>query len=93
MYVHYSNTMKSSYTYRLTENTIDTLTKLSEELNTSKTNIIEESVKYYARTFENKVNKHPLSRFVGVLTDKEAEKMKKDISISRKSKDLSAIKL
>ncbi|RBQ31612.1 hypothetical protein CRU92_05200 [Arcobacter sp. FW59] len=79
--------MKKIVNVRLDENILITLEKLSKELNTTKTDIIEKSIKFFSKQKNQKQDN--LLKFAGILEDKQAEEMLKSISNSKNSKDFS----
>ncbi len=78
--------MKQAMNFRLTPQTILTLSTLEKKMHLSKTTIVEQAVRYYAK---NKITKKPyLLDYAGILNEKEAEKMLAIIKSSRQNKDL-----
>ena len=77
--------MKKAVNLRLDENIILTLNKLSKELNTTKTDIVEKALKLFAKTKQKECNS--LLQFAGILKDNEAQKMLKCIKEDKNSKD------
>ncbi len=83
--------MKQAANFRLDEMTINLVDELSEDLNTTKTNIIQMAVKFFSK----KKNKHinPLSEYSGILDDINPEEMIRGIRNSRANKSLNNTKI
>lgn len=77
--------MKKVVNIRLDENILITLEKLSKDLNTTKTDIIEKSIQFFSK--QKKQNN--LLKFAGILDDKQADEILKNIQDSKNSKDFS----
>lgn len=79
--------MKKVVNIRLDENILITLEKLSKELNTTKTDIIEKSIQFFSKQKNQKQNN--ILKFAGILEDKQADKILQDIQNSKNSKEFS----
>ena len=62
------------------------MNKLSKELNTTKTDIVEKALKLFAKTKQKEGNS--LLQFAGILKDNEAQKMLKCIKEDKNSKEI-----
>lgn len=74
--------MKRAVNIRLDESVIITLNQLAEELQTSKTEIIEKAIKIFSKN--NQIKKNTLLEFAGKLKSSEADKMLSSIKESKK---------
>lgn len=79
--------MRRAVNIRLDESMILLLDRLSSELETTKTEIIERSIRLFSKQKNRK--KDDLLQFAGVLQDTEANRLLEDIKTSRVSKDFS----
>ncbi len=79
--------MKRAINLRLSENILITLERLSEELNTTKTDIIERSINYFSK--KNSKNRDNILKYAGVLDSSSADNMLLEIKSSKSSKDFS----
>ncbi|MEA2028491.1 MAG: ribbon-helix-helix protein, CopG family [Campylobacterota bacterium] len=77
--------MKKAVNLRLEESVIYTLNELAQELNATKTEIIEQAIKKFSK--DKKLKNSNLLEFAGVLKAKEAESMLQSIQESKDSKD------
>ena len=77
--------MKRAVNLRLDENIIMTLNQLSEELHTTKTDVIEKAIEFFSK--QNDLQHHQLLQFAGKLKNSDAEKMLENIRNDKKSKD------
>lgn len=77
--------MKKVVNVRLDENILIILERLSKELNTTKTDIIEKSIKFFSNKKNQKDNS--ILRFAGILDKKDANNILEDIKNSKNSKD------
>ena len=78
--------MKKAVNIRLDERIVFTLNQLSKELNITKTEIIEKAIEMFS---ENRLKKkEKLLEFVGILKNKEAENMLKEIKNSKNIKEI-----
>lgn len=77
--------MKKVVNVRLDENILIILERLSKELNTTKTDIIEKSIKFFSNKKNQKDNS--ILRFAGILDKKDANNILKEIKDSKNSKD------
>ena len=77
--------MKTSVNVRLEENIVLTLEQLSKELNTTKTDIIEKSIKFFSQ--KNTTPQNNLLQFAGILDKKESQTMIDNINNSKNSKE------
>ena len=80
--------MKRAINVRLEENVVLTLEKLSNELHTTKTDIIEKAIQMFSKQ-KNKKNSN-LMQFAGVLDSRNAEKILYAIENNKFSKDFVA---
>jgi predicted transcriptional regulator len=79
--------MKKAVNLRLDENIIITLEQLSKELHTTKTDIIEKSIKLFSQ--DNKKSQNNLLQFAGTLNSTDSEEILKAIKEDKNSKDFS----
>ena len=77
--------MKRAVNIRLEESVILTLNKLADELNTTKTDIVEKAIKLFSKTKQKKQNN--LLEFAGILKSSEADKILQSIKSDRNDKD------
>ena len=77
--------MKRAVNLRLDESVIYTLNKLANELNTTKTEIIEKSLNLFSKTKQKEENK--LLKFAGILKSNEADKLLNEIKNNKDSKE------
>jgi len=77
--------MKKAINLRLDEGMILILNQLSQELNTTKTEIIENAIKLFFKTKQKEQNE--LLQFAGILKENEANKMLNTIKENKNSKD------
>ncbi len=76
--------MKHTSNFRLSSQAIAALSMLAEKLHMSKTDIVEHAIAEYSLHYTN----HPLLKFAGTLSEKEADIMLNTIYSSRKNKDI-----
>lgn len=77
--------MKKAVNLRLDENVILILNQLSNEFNTTKTEIVEKSLKLFSKIKYKEQNE--LLQFAGILKEKEATKLLDDVRNNKNSKD------
>jgi len=77
--------MKRAVNLRLEENVIITLNQLSEELHTTKTDIIEKAINFFSK--QNKIQHNQLLYFAGKLKKNDADAMLQTIINDKNSKD------
>ncbi len=77
--------MKRAVNLRLEESVIVTLNKLTEELNTTKTEVIEKAISFFSK--ENSLKHSELLQFAGKLKSNDADKMLQSIVNDKTSKD------
>ena len=77
--------MKRAVNLRLEENVIITLNQLSEELHTTKTDIIEKAINFFSK--QNKIQQNQLLDFAGKLKTKDADAILQTITNDKNSKD------
>ncbi len=77
--------MKRAVNLRLDESVIFTLNQLANELNTTKTDVVEKALKLFSKTTQKEKNE--LLQFAGILKNSEANKLLDDIQNSKDSKD------
>lgn len=80
--------MKKAIQLQLDERVILRLNQLTEELHTTKTDIIEKSLKLFSK--QNKTPQNDLLRFAGTLKESEADTM---IDTIQKDKDTKSFSL
>lgn len=78
--------MKQATNFRLDETVLKTIAVLSQDLNTSKTDIIERSVLQFARNHSKP--KNALLQFAGSLAEDDAEQLLASIRNDKTSKDI-----
>jgi len=78
--------MKKAVNLRLDEKIILALEQLSKELNTTKTNIVENALNLYLKVKQKERNN--LLQFAGILKENEAEKMLDTIQKDKNSKNI-----
>ncbi|WP_321777895.1 hypothetical protein [Sulfurimonas sp.] len=77
--------MKRAVNLRLEESVIVTLNQLSEELHTTKTEIIEKAISFFSQ--QNHLKHNQLLQFAGKLKGNEADIMLQNIINDKNSKD------
>jgi hypothetical protein len=77
--------MKRAVNLRLEENVIATLNKLTEELHTTKTEVIEKAISFFSK--QNDLKHNQLLEFAGKLKNNDADKMIQSIAEGKNSKD------
>ena len=77
--------MKRAVNLRLEESVIVTLNKLTQELHTTKTEVIEKAISFFAK--QNSLKHSELLQFAGKLKDNDADKMLQSIVNDRSSKE------
>ncbi len=77
--------MKRAVNLRLEESVIVTLNQLTEELHTTKTEVIEKAISFFSK--QNNLKQHELLQFAGKLKSTDAENMLKTIINDKSSKD------
>jgi predicted transcriptional regulator len=77
--------MKKAVNVRLEENIILTLNQLANDLNTTKTEVIEKALKLFAKKNQKKEN--DLLKFAGILKNNEANSLLDDIQNNKNSKE------
>ncbi len=78
---------KKAINLRLEESVIYTLNQLANELNTTKTDIIERSIQFFSK--HNNIKQNRILKYAGKLKAKDADEILKDIKTSKTSKDIS----
>ena len=73
--------MKTAINLRLQESVIYTLNKLSENLNSTKTEIVEQAIRHFSKDIVQKNNN--LLQFAGSLKDYQADKILLDIKTNK----------
>ncbi len=76
-YIVYGDIMKRAVNLRLEESVIVTLNKLSEELHTTKTKVIEKAISFFSK--QNSLEHSQLLQFAGKLKSNDADKMLQSI--------------
>jgi len=77
--------MKRAVNLRLEESVIITLDQLSEELHTTKTEVIEKAISFFSK--QNNLKHNQLLQFAGKLKNNDADNMLKNITDDKNSKD------
>jgi predicted transcriptional regulator len=77
--------MKRAVNLRLDESIIITLNQLANELNTTKTEVVEKALKLFSKTKQKE--KNDLLEFAGILKNIEANKLLNDIQNNKYNKD------
>ena len=77
--------MKRAVNLRLEENVIITLNQLSEELHTTKTDIIEKAINFFSK--QNNIQHNQLLDFAGKLKKSDADTMLQTITTDKNAKD------
>jgi len=77
--------MKRAVNLRLEENVIIMLNKLTEELHTTKTEVIEKAISFFSK--QNNLKHNQLLQFAGKLKSNDADKMIQGIADGKNSKD------
>jgi predicted transcriptional regulator len=77
--------MKRAMNVRLEENIILTLEKLSREMHTTKTDVIEKAIQLFSKQKSKKNNE--LMQYAGVLDTSEADNILESIKNNKSSKD------
>ncbi len=78
--------MKRAVNVRLDEQIICTLDKLSKELNSTKTEIIERAIELFSK--ENSIKKNNLLKFAGSIKSSDANAMLNSINSDKTAKDI-----
>lgn len=76
--------MKQVMNFRLSSEAVSILAVLKEELQTSKTDIIEDALRLYAK--KKLAHEQPLLKYAGILSENDAQTMLSSIRSSRKNK-------
>jgi len=77
--------MKRAVNLRLDESVIMTLNQLSEELHSTKTEVIEKAISLFSK--QNNLQQNNLLQFAGKLKANDADSILKDINSSKNTKD------
>ena len=77
--------MKRAVNLRLEENVIITLNQLSEELHTTKTDIIEKAISFFSK--QNNIQHNQLLNFAGKLKKSDADTILQTIKNDKNLKD------
>jgi predicted transcriptional regulator len=77
--------MKRAVNLRLEESVIITLNQLTEELNTTKTEVIEKAISFFSK--QNNLRQNQLLQFAGQLKSNDAENILQSIIDDKHSKD------
>ena len=78
--------MKKAINFRLNKNTLFILTLLEQQFHTSKTDVVEKALAFYA---DKKLKTHnPLMQYAGVFSDEDADTMLTTIRRSRRNKKI-----
>ena len=78
--------MKRAVNIRLDEQIICVLNQLTEELKTTKTEIVERAIELFSK--ENKIKQNNLLQFAGIIKPSEADAMLRAIREDKNSKDV-----
>ncbi len=79
--------MKQAINLRLDKQVLLTLERLSSDLHTTKTDIIEQSIRLFSQHKSHK--QHQLIQFAGILDDRGAQGMAEAIARDKNTKDFS----
>ena len=77
--------MKRAVNLRLEESAIITLNQLSEELHTTKTEVIEKAISFFSK--QNNLKQNQLLQFAGKLKNSDADSMLQTIIDDKNSKN------
>jgi len=77
--------MKRAVNLRLEESVIVTLNQLTEELHTTKTEVIEKAIHFFSK--QNNLKQNELLQYAGKLKSNDAENMIQGIIDDKNSKD------
>ncbi|MDD2789043.1 MAG: hypothetical protein PHU40_00080 [Sulfurimonas sp.] len=77
--------MKRAVNLRLEESVIVTLNQLSEELHTTKTEVIEKAINFFSK--QNSLKQNQLLQFAGRLKSSDADSMLQSIIDDKNSKE------
>jgi len=77
--------MKRAVNLRLEESVIVTLNQLSEELHTTKTDVIEKAISFFSK--QNNLKQNELLKFAGKLKSSDADAMLQSIRDDKNIKD------
>lgn len=77
--------MKRAVNLRLDESIIVTLNQLTEEMHTTKTEIIERAINFFSQ--QNQLKHHQLLEFAGKLKNSDADTILKSIKDNKNSKE------
>lgn len=77
--------MKRAVNLRLEESVIITLNQLTEELHTTKTEVIEKAISFFSK--QNNLRQNQLLQFAGKLKSNDAKIMLQNIIDDKNSKD------
>ena len=77
--------MKRAVNLRLEESVIITLNQLAQELNTTKTEVIENAISFFSK--QNNLKHNQLLQFAGTLTNSSADSILRSITNDKNSKD------
>jgi len=77
--------MKRAVNLRLEESVIVTLNQLTEELHTTKTEVIEKAIRFFSK--QNNLKQNELLQYEGKLKSNDAENMLQNIIDDKNSKD------
>ena len=77
--------MKRAVNLRLEESVIVTLNQLSEELHTTKTEVIEKAISMFSK--QNNLKQNKLLQFAGKLKSNDADQMLQSITDDKNTKD------
>ncbi|MDY0122476.1 MAG: hypothetical protein RBR54_11100 [Sulfurimonas sp.] len=77
--------MKKAVNLRLEESVIVTLNQLSEELHTTKTEVIEKAINFFSK--QNNLKHNQLLEFAGKLKSHDADNMLQSIANDKNSKE------
>jgi hypothetical protein len=80
------NKMKRAVNLRLEESVIATLNHLSEELHTTKTDIVEKAIQLLSK--EKKIKQNTLLQFAGTLNSNEANQMIQTVANDKNTKNI-----
>lgn len=78
--------MKKAVSFRFKKNTLIILNRLKEKFHTTKTDIVEKALAFYAE--EKLKSDNPLMKHAGIFSAEEADAMLVDIKKSRRNKNI-----
>jgi len=78
--------MRKAISFRFKKNTLVILARLEQKLHTTKTDVVEQALTFYA---DKKLKSdNPLMKYAGAFSDEEADAMLMEIKRSRRNKTI-----